>query len=246
MPRRSQGAEGAVPGQVTAFIRALRLPKPASVRCPFPDPVQEPGRYPDGQAQYHGTDHDRDRPKQPCNNRGGDRDSTKRDPRRPGRAPVLQAPQPPAPQRQRQAARDHREQRYRHHEKLGRGRFSGPLHEADHRRSDNPGRQPQQGEQPEAALPDHSPVPVHGFPVPAQRGREALCPRRAGCVRPDMPDFTAAPSSRAAAVPRTGCASVPGTWQPFGARCRCPVPAGSPPACHPTAHCPAPRPRSGA
>ena len=76
-------------------------------------PVEPPPRSPDRQAKHDCIDSDRDRAEQSRHKRRRHRDDAEYDPRRPGGAAVTQTPQPPASERQGQAARRDRQQRGR-------------------------------------------------------------------------------------------------------------------------------------
>ena len=104
---------------------------------------------PHRQAEHRCVDGDRKRPEQPRHKRRHYRDSAKPDARHPGRTVKPQPPQPPAAERQRQAARRDENQRSRRHQQsdrplAGPGRCRRIRHESHRRARHHSGRQPQE------------------------------------------------------------------------------------------------------
>ena len=126
-------------------------------------PVEPPPRSPDRQAKDYRVDSDRDRAEQSRHQRRRHRDDAEYNPRRPGGAAVTQPPQPPASERQGEAARRDRHKRHHQHQQSRepcRGLRADPWPEPRHSGHGHPGRQPQERRRPEAAPLDTSAI-VH-------------------------------------------------------------------------------------
>ena len=142
-------------------------------RCPptSPSPRQPVPRYPYRRAERRREECDRHRAEQPRHQRCRNRHRAEPGARHPRPVPKAQPPQPPAPERERQAAGCYRHQgsgHCRRRREPHAGLRPRPACEADDRRRGHPGRQPQKSQCPEPP-PCYRVRSRHASPEPEQR-----------------------------------------------------------------------------
>ena len=125
---------------------------------PSTPPRKPPPCHPHRQAEQRRVDGDRKRPEQPRHKRRRYRDRAKPDAGHPGGAAIAKPPQPPATERQGQAAGRDKNQRSRRHQQsdrphAGSGRCCRIRHQAHRRGRHHSGRQPQERQRPKSAVP---------------------------------------------------------------------------------------------